>query len=107
MKKTYIAFGILGLILVSTLAYAFDLIETTPIESHVVGDDALSWYHVETNNTIDEFVLQMDFDNLTTTMQFRFKDDGTWTYNGKGVCLDDGTSTNGGLCFRPPASIKP
>lgn len=86
---------------------AFELIELFPFVSYTDPDsgNSLSMYHVHHVPDINEpeiefnrIVINAQFPNTGHESLLEFHDDGRVTLNGKGICLDDGSSSNGGTC---------
>jgi len=106
MKQKTIYASILGVVLMATMAVAFDLVELEPYQTlaDFSGDNELKVTHGITSEngeiTSDFFILNFQFDGQQESSQLQVFKDGTWTMNGVGVCLEDGSSSTGGTCFR-------
>lgn len=106
-----VMFGIMATLLVTVagvgFVQAFELVELYPFVTYVDPDfgNSLQMFHThwipdisQPEIKFDSITVRTNFPGTESTTDLVFHDDGRVTLNGKGICLDDGTSTNGGTC---------
>jgi len=108
---TIVTIALLSVMLVGAgvgLVYAFDPVFSYPHTVVSIGDNHFMVNYVSDGTIVSQDPLEIEWDNMwiltpiftnETATTIVFHEDGRVELGGKGICLDDGTSSDGGTCY--------